>query len=39
VEREKQENNAVSKKSYGFEAQLLSCWDQLLDRVSIRNEK
>jgi hypothetical protein len=27
-----------SKKPYGFGAQLLSCWDQLLDRVSIRND-
>jgi hypothetical protein len=34
-----EQNKKKSKKSYGFEAQLLSCWDQLLDRVSIRNEK
>jgi hypothetical protein len=44
VEREKQENNRMgkvkkkSKKPYKFGAQLLSHWDQLLNRVSIKND-
>jgi hypothetical protein len=44
VEREKRENNAVgkverkAKKPYGFGAQLLLHWDQLIDRVLIRND-